>query len=326
MPRWLQARPFLLATALTYGNINRRHRALLPAIVTLLVICSGLLTVPTVGFALEVIAQYPMSPFVLLAAGCAVSTARRKASVYRSVVDSWLAPISAPPSIGFRLAFVPVVQALLLSLAVAIPTLAGNLSLGSAVTLWEIVGAAYAAGGFVGWLTPHSKALSAPDFHYVTIRKPRANWAQAPRLEPLSYWAVGQTRVSTKPKVTAGALLFVLMALPSATGGEKAIAIGAGAWVVLYLTLLAVSAIRVAFTAARWLAPTTIRYRPFTAILGYRVLLAQLWTCGWVVFLTSVAGLSVVFHLALTVTAGCVLLSGVAVPVACWFAMKAAKL
>jgi hypothetical protein len=322
MPRWLQARPFLHAGVLSWSNLQRRNRALLPALVVLLVVCGALLVAPVVGHLLEIIAQYPVTPFVLLAAGCAVTTARRKVAVYRSVVDSWLAPLAAPASTFLRLALVPLCQLVLLLLAIAIPALTGSLSYAGAVKLWLVVGAAYVAGFGVGWLSSHDKAAGTPDFHYVTVRKPRANWLQAPALEPLSYWAMGQVRVSTKPKVTASALLFVMMSLPMGTGGEKAIAIAAGAWVVLYLMALDVAAVRVAFAAARWLAPTTLRYLPFTVALGYRVVVAQLWTCGWVVFLGSTTAFHGALRLGLIATADCLLASCVAVAVACWLATR----
>ncbi len=324
MPRWLQARPFLLAGVLSWSNFQRQHKALVPTAVVALLLCGGLLTIPIVGHFLDIIAQYPATPFVLLAAGCAVTTAHRKTVVYSSLVDSWLAPLAAPASIFIRMALVPVLQVTLLVFAIAIAAGAGSLSLAGAVTLWLVVGAAYVAGFLVGWLSSHDKSVTAPAFHYVTIRKPRSNWAQAPRLEPLSYWAMGQARVSTKPKVTAVALLFVLMALPMGTGGETAIAIAAGSWVVLHLAALDVSAIRVAFTAARWLAPTTLRYMPFTVALGYRVVLAQLWTCGWVVFLTSAVALTGALCLGLVSTAECLASSCAAIAVSCWLAMRAA--
>ena len=324
MSRWLQARPYLLTGALCWSNLKRRNRALLPAIIGLLLLCAVLLTVPAVGLFLEVIAQYPVTPFVLLAASCAVTTARRKTSVYRSLVDSWLAPLAAPPSILIRMALAPLLQLVLLLLAIAVPVLAGSLSRASAVTLWLAVSGAYVAGFVVGWLAPHDKTVGAPNFHYAAVRKPRANWAQAPGLEPLSYWAMAQVRVSTKPKVTASALLLVLMAFPTGTQsrGEQAIAIAAGAWVVFYLMALDVSAVRVAFCAARWLAPTTVRYLPFTVALGYRVVLAQLWTCGWVVFLGSATTFHGALRLGLTLTVAYLLSSCITVAVACWFAMR----
>lgn len=325
MPRWLQARPFLLAGALSWNNLQRRNRALLPAVVGLLLVSLGLLTLPAVGLFLEVIAQYPVTPFVLLAASCAVTTARRKTSVSRSLVDSWLAPLAAPSSVFVRMALAPALQLVLLLVAIEVPVLAGSLGHAGAATLSLVASGAYLAGFVVGWLAPHEKSIGAPNFHYVAVRRPRANWALSPGLKPLSYWAIGQVRVSTKPKVTATAMLFVLLALPMGTGGEKAIAIAAGAWVVVYLLALDVAAIRVAFQAARWLAPTTLEYLPFTLALGYRVVSAQLWTCGWVVVLGSATAYHGALRLGLALTVACLLSSCVTVTVACWWAMRAAK-
>ncbi len=125
--------------------------------------------------------------------------------------------------------------------------------------------------------------------------------------------------------MTASALLFVLLALPMGTGGETAIAVAAGAWVVVYLVALDVAAVRVAIQASRWLAPTTLEYRPFTLALGYRVVLAQLWTCGWVVVLGSATAFHGALRLGLTLTVGCFLASCVTVTLACWWAMRSAK-
>ena len=325
MPRWLQARPFLLVGALSWRNLQRRYRWLLPAIVVLFVVCAGLLTLRSMGAALEFVAQSPVIPFVLLAATCAVLTARRKTRVYRSIVDSWLAPLAAPGSIATRMILAPVLQVLLLWAGLVVATVAGSLSHAAATTLGRVLGAAYVAGFVVGWLSPHGRTVAAPDFHYVAVRKPRMNWAQAPSLTPLSYWAVGQAHVSTKPKVTGGALVFVLLALPMGTGGEKAIAIAAGVWVVLYLFSLAVSAIRVAFSAARWLAPTPLRYLPFTGAVGYRVILAQLWIGAWVLFLGAASGLPLAWGLALSITSRCLVMSCIAIPLACWMAMRAQR-
>jgi uncharacterized membrane protein len=324
MARWLQARPYLLTGALCWSNLRRRNRALLPALIGALLLCVALLTVPAVGLFLEVISKYPVTPFVLLAAGCAVATARRKTTVYRSLVDSWLAPLAVPSSVFVRMALAPLAQLVLLLMAIAVPILAGSLSRADAVTLWWVASGAYVAGFVIGWVAPHDKTAGAPDFHYVAVRKPRANWVQAPGLAPLSYWAMGQVRVSTKPKVTASAMLFVLMALPMGTGGETAIAIGAGSWVVLYLMALDVSAVRIAFRAARWLAPTTVRYVPFTVALGYRVVLAQLWTCGWVVVLGAATAFHGALRLGLAVTAMCLISSCVTVALACWLATRPA--
>ncbi len=322
VPRWMRARPFLLAGALRWLNIQRRYPLLFPMFAVLLLASGALLALPIAGHALEVVAQHPLSPFVSLAAACAISIARRKARVHRSLADSWLAPLAAPSSAAPRVLLAPVLQLALLSLVVAIPVMAGSLSSGGAVTLWSVLGAAYVVGSIAGWFPRRDGAGPAPGFHYVTVRRARENWAQAPGLEPLSYWAVGQARVFAKPKVTAVALVFVLLGVPLGMGGEKVLAITAGAWVLLYVVSLAFAAVRVAFKAARWLAPTTLSYPRFTSALGYRVLLAQLWTCAWVVFLTQAAALQGISRQALPLAAFSLLLSGVAIAAACWLAMR----
>jgi hypothetical protein len=324
MPRWLQARPFLLVSVLSWRNLQRRHRWLLPAILVLGIVCGGLLTLPGVGTTLQAVAPYPALPFLLLAAGCAVMTARRRAHVDQSLVDSWLAPLAAPGSIAIRMLLAPLLQLLLIWAGLVVATVAGSLSHPAAVTLGLVAGSAYGVGFILGWLSPHGKAATAPDFHYVRVRKPRMNWAQAPTLTPLSYWALGQAHVSTKPKVTGRALLVVLMGIPMGTGGEKAIAIVAGAWVAFYLFSLVAAAIRVAWAAARWLVPTTVRYLPFMGAVGYRVILAQLWVCAWVVILAAASGLPGALGQALTISAQCLSLACVAIPAGCWMAMRAA--
>ena len=321
MPRWLLARPYLHAGALGWMNLHRRNRALLPAIIIVAFGAAGLLTLHAVGASLEVIAQNPVLPFVLLAAGGAVLTARRKSHVYQDLSMSWLAPLAAPASIAIRMILPPVLQLLFLAVVVGIPVAVGSLSFAGGERLAMAVAGACLAGFAVGWLAPHDKTVGAPDFHYVVIRKPRPGWATAPRLNPLSYWAVGQARVSTKPKTTAKAMIFVLLALPMGTGGEKVIAIAAGTMVVLYLLALAVSAARVAVAAARWLSVTTLRYVPFTWMLGRGVLVAQLWTCAWVVFFTLMVSVPVALSVG-TTALECVVFTCVEVIVACWLAMK----
>jgi hypothetical protein len=322
MPRWLLARPYLYAGALGWINLHRRNRALLPTIIIVVPGAAALLTLPAVGAALEVIAQNPVIPFVLLAAGSAVLTARRKSHVCQELSTSWLAPLAAPASIAVRM-ILPSVLQLLALVVVGIPVLAGSLSAAGGASLAMAVGGAYLAGFVVGWLAPHDKTVGAPDFHYVAIRKPRPGWATAPRLNPLSYWAVGQARVSTKPKTTAKVMIFVLLALPMGTGGEKVIAIAAGTMVVLYLLALAVSAARVAVAAARWLSVTTLRYVPFTWMLGRGVLVAQLWTCAWVVFFTLAVSVPVALSVG-RAALECVVFTCVEVMVACWLAMRVA--
>jgi hypothetical protein len=234
-----------------------------------------------------------------------------------------LAPLAAPSAVVLRMLLPPLVQILLLALAIAIPFLAGTLSWPGTVTLWLTVGAAYLVGSLTGWFSHRGSRTAAPAFHYVAVRKPRENWAQAPRLEPLSYWAIGQARAIAKPQVAANAMLLVLVAIPMGTPGQQAIAIAAGAWVLLYVASLLVASVRVAFKAARWLAITNIGYLKLSAALGYRVVLAQLWVWGWVVFLTYAAALPGALRVGLPLSILFLFLTCSVILMAGWVAMKA---
>ncbi len=324
VPAWLRARPFLLAGALRWANIHRRHRFLLPLAAGLLLLAAGVLTLPGVGHVLEIAAQNPLSPFASLAAIAAIASGRRKARLHRGRVESWLAPLAAPSSLLLRALVTPVVQMLALAGAIAIPFLVGTLNPPAATTLWAIVGVAYLSGSVVGWLSSLDKTATAPEFHYVTVRRERTNWAQAPALEPLSYWAVGQAQVYVKPKVAARAMLFVLLALPMGIKGEQAIAVAAGAWILLYVGSLLLAVVRIASLAARWLAPTTISYFRFTWTVGYRALLAQCWTWAWILFLTYAAGLVRMLKMELLVAVLLLLLSCAAIAGASKVAMRSA--
>ena len=323
LPGWLRARPFLLASTLRWLNIHRRYRFLLPVGAVLLLIAAGLLALPYAGHALEAAAQFPLTAFTSLVAACAIATAHRKTHIRRSLVDSWLAPLAAPSSVALRMLLPPLVQILLLALGIAIPVLAGTLSWRSAVTLWSTVGAAYLVGSVIGWFSHRGSRTAAPAFHYVTVRKPREKWAQDPRLEPLSYWALGQARAIAKPQVAANAMLLVLVAIPLGTPGQQAIAIAAGAWVLLYVSSLFIATVRVAFKATRWLAITNVSYLELSAALGYRVLLAQLWVWGWVVFLTYAAALPGALRIGVPLLLLFLFLTCAVIVVASWVAMKA---
>lgn len=322
LPEWLRSRPFLLAGALRWRNIRRLHRLMLPLTVGALILAAGVLALPLAGHALEIVARNPLAPFVSLGSLCAFLAARRKGHLHRSLVDSWLAPLGAAPSMLSRALLPPVLQLLLLGAGIAIPFMTGSLSPEAAMTLWALAGGAYVAGSAVGWFSRLGKTVAAPDFHYVTVRKARMSWAQAPEMEPLSYWAVGQAQVYAKPKVAAKAMLLVLLAIPLGTGGEKAVAIAAGVWVLLYVGALMLAVVRVAFSAARWLGPTTVGYFRFARAVGYRVLLGQVWVWAWILFLTYAAGLLRVLRFEGLLAVSSLLLSCIAIATAVRIAMR----
>ena len=117
-------------------------------------------------------------------------------------------------------------------------------------------------------------------------------------------------------------MLLVLVAIPLGTPGQQAIAIAAGAWVLLYVGSLFIATVRVAFKATRWLAITDIGYLELSAALGYRVVLAQLWVWGWVVFLTYAAALPWALRVGVPLLLLFLLLTCVVILVSSWVAMK----
>jgi hypothetical protein len=322
LPRWLRSRPFLSAEVLRWLNIHRSHRLLLPSILALLVIGAGALTLPVIGHALELAAQNPLPSFVSLTAACAIATARRKGHLHRSLTDSWLAPLAAPSSMLVRALLPAILQLLALSAGIAIALVGGSLGFAAAVTLWSIEAGAYIVGSGLGWLSRPGKSATAPDFHYVSIRKPRSGWARAPRLEPLSYWTIGQAHVYVKPKIIARAVLLVLLSLPMGITAQSAMAIVAVLWVLLYVGSLMLAIARVAFSAAQWLALTSVGYLRFTYVVGYRALLAQLWIWACVMFLTYAGGLHRPLRAELLLAFFSLSLSGAAVAGAVRVAMR----
>jgi hypothetical protein len=102
----------------------------------------------------------------------------------------------------------------------------------------------------------------------------------------------------------------------------NAIAIVAVLWVLLYVGTLMLAIARVAFSAARWLALTSVGYLRFTHAVGYRALLAQLWTWACVMFLTYAAGLYRPLHAELLLAFFSLFLSGAAVAGAVRVAMR----
>ena len=232
MPRWLLARPYLHATALGWINLHQRNRAVASRDPDGRAGggCAGL-TLPAVGRRAGVSRSKP---------GHSVCTRRRRytgadrasqGDHLPGVVD-----IVAGPSGGTRFdrrtndpPCTAATTAHERRLGYFLPGRRRERSW-SGATLGIAVAAAWLGWlGLVGWLAPHDKTVGAPDFHYVTIRKPRPNWTTAPRLEsacPTGLW--GRRASAAKPKTTAKALIFVLLALPLGTPGEKVIAIAGG--------------------------------------------------------------------------------------------------
>src|SRR5262249_5322160 len=112
-------------------------------------------------------------------------------------------------------------------------------------------------------------------------------WASAPQLTPLSFWAEARARVLLKPKVSARVSLLVLLSLPMGIAAGDAIGIAAAALVVLSLGGYTLAAVVTEFAAGKWVTPTPLRAGPVALAIGRKVILIQAVTCTAVILLVS---------------------------------------
>jgi hypothetical protein len=283
-PGWLLARPLLLVSWLSLANACRRRRWLLPAAGVLAVIACWLATRAQFGLALTSAADHWETAFVVLCVQAIISTMRRRTGLHSGQQHSWLAALPVPASVGTRLALRSLAQLLALGVLLLIALTSGTISAASAGTLMLACAAAYAIGTLAGWFLWRVPVRRTPDSHYAVVRGVRPKWASAPSLEPLSYWPVAQISVLMKPKVTARVLIVLLLGLPMGIHAGEALGLAAAWLALLYFSVVTLTLVRVAFTAARWLAPTSVDVRRFASSLGYRAILNQGVT-GAVVFL-----------------------------------------
>jgi len=157
---------------------------------------------------------------------------------------------------------------------------------------------AAAAGAMVGllggWRLPRA-GIGAPGFHYAIVRRPRAAWASAPSLSPLGCWPAAQGRVFSRPKKIAPILLIAMLAIPAGghgAPGQVALAVAGACMALFSLFSLSAAAVRVAFEAAHWLAPTALgKWRFIGALIG-RVMLTQAMIWVVLIVLAGVVDLS----------------------------------
>ena len=94
-------------------------------------------------------------------------------------------------------------------------------------------------------------------------------------LAPLANWPVAQGRIFSQPKKTAPIVLLAMLAIPMGSPGQLALAVAGVCMALFSVFTLSVAAVRVAFAAARWLAPTTVGKWRFTVALIWRLVLIQ---------------------------------------------------
>jgi hypothetical protein len=140
-----------------------------------------------------------------------------------------------------------------------------------------------------GWRLPRA-GIGAPGFHFAIVRRTRAHWASAPSLSPLGNWPAAQARIFSRPKRMAPMLIIAMMAIPSGlrgSPGQVALAVAGVCMALFSVFSLTAAAVRVAFEAARWLAPTTVGRWRFTAALIWRVGITQTLALAVLLLLTS---------------------------------------
>lgn len=287
MPRWMAAHPHLSSRLLAWTNAYRyrRWRTFLPAL--LFVVGVGVVAaLPPTGPILEWLGRNWAVTCLIAASVFTLSTARRRQHASIAAATSWLA--SLPTGIPVRMQVVVGTAAWLAALVglAALVWVLGAIDLSEFSRLALAATAGAAVGLLGGWRLPR-RGIGAPGFHYAIVRRARAGWTSAPSLSPLANWPAAQGRIFSRPKKTAPILLLAMMAIPMGSPGQVALAV-AGVCMALFSVLtLSVAAVRVAFHAARWLAPTTVGQWRFTAALIWRAALIQTLTLAVLILLAS---------------------------------------
>lgn len=287
MPRWMAAHPHLSSGLLAWKNAYRYRpgRTLLGA--ALLVV--GLVVVavlPPTGPVLRWLGRNWAVTFVITTSVFTLSTARRRQRAAIAAATSWLAALPAGSP-----AWMHVVAGMAGRLAgivafIALMWLVGVIDRSDFSRLAVATAAGAVVGLIAGWRLPRA-GIGAPGFHYAAVRRTRACWASAPSLSPLANWPAAQGRIFSRPKRMAPVLIIAMMAIPLGSPGQVGLAVAGVCMALFGVFSLTVAAVRVAFEAARWLAPTTIGRWPFTAALIWRVAMTQTLALAVLLILTS---------------------------------------
>jgi len=317
VPRWMARRPHVAAALLRWRNVYRRSRArtLLIVILAFAAAC-GLAEVPQTGTVLDWLGRNVVVTFVLAVCLFALSVNRRRERAAVAAASSWLTALPAGASVSLRVMSRTAAWLLLVIFFAALTFLLGRLE---AAAAWRLALAALGGavfGSLAGWRL-RRRSDGAPAFHHAIVRRVRARWATAPSLLPLSYWPAAQGRIFGRPKVLSRVAFMTLMALPLGTPGQVALAMAAASIAVFSMASLSLAAIRVAFEAARWLAPTTLRRARFTVAMVWRVLLTQALSMAVIVFLACAIDLSRALRLGLALGVDSLVASLAVAAVAC---------
>lgn len=295
MPGWMAARPHLASRLLLLRNAYRYRRPRVLVSAALIVAgCAVAAMLPPTGPILQWLSRNWAVTFAVATCGFAVSTARLRQHASIGAATSWLAalPTTSPPCLQIVAGIAGRLAAMVAFTAVAWG--AGAIDRATFSRLAFAAAAGAVVGLLGGWRLSRA-GIGAPGFHYAIVRRPRAGWASAPSLSPLGCWPAAQGRVFSRPKKVAPILLLAMLAIPAGAHGapgQVALAV-AGACVALFSLLsLSVAAVRVAFEATHWLAPTALGKWRFIGALIWRVMLTQAMIWVVLIFLAGVVDLS----------------------------------
>lgn len=256
-----------------------------------------------------------------LAATClfALSTSHRRERAVTEAANSWITPLPAVSPVSLTVIWGTTVR---LALVIAFVVLVSLLGRVDATAAWRLA-LAMTGGAVLGSLAGRQLRRAADEasgFHYARVRRVRARWATNPSLLPLAYWPAAQGRVFSRPKVLSRVAFMTLVTLPLGTPGQVALAVAAASIATVSIASLSLAAIRVAFDAARWLAPTTLRRARFTAAMVWRVILTQALASAVMVFLACAIDLPKALRLGVSLGVGFLIVSLAAASMACAWA------
>jgi hypothetical protein len=287
MPPWMAGHPHLSSRLLAWQNAyrHRRRRLLLAAIS----IAAGLAVVAVLapaGPILDWFGRHWAVAFVIATSVFMLSTAHRRQHALMAAATSWLASLPSGSPAWARVAAGTAGRLAGIVALIALLALVGVIDRADFSRLAVATAAGALVGLLAGWRL-HRAGIGAPGFHYAIVRRPRRRWASAPSLSPLAHWPAAQGRIFSRPKRTAPALIMAMMAIPMGSPGQIALAVAGVCMALFGVFSLTAAAVRVAFEAARWLAPTTVGKLRFTVALTWRVMLTQVVALTVLIFLTS---------------------------------------
>jgi len=287
VPRWMAAHPYLSSRLLACKNAYRYRRGRTLFAAALIFIGVGVVAVlPPTGPILGWLGRNWAVTFVIAASIFLSSTARRRQHASIAAATSWQASLPVRSSVWMQVAIGTLGWLAAVIALSALVWAIGGIDRSDFSQFAFATTAAAAVGLLGGWRLPRA-GIGAPGFHYAIVRRPRARWASAPSLSPLACWPAAQGRFFSRPRKTAPLLLLPMLAMPMGSPGQVALAVAAASMALFSVFSLSAAAVRVAFDAARWLAPTTVGRLRFIGALTWRVMLTQILVLAVLLLLTA---------------------------------------